>query len=597
VLGVHPPEGITMHEALAAHVQGRRMLILLDNAEHLLPELVDELGPVVGAVGPSLLVTSRERLGLTDEHVFAVPALDADDAVEFFRTRASMLGIAVEPGDALATLCERLDRLPLALQLAAARLPVFSIQQILDRLSQKLDLLKGARDAEPRHATIRATIEWSHELLSEEERLLFRRLAVFVGGATLEAAEDVCDAHVDVLHGLLDKSLVQRREDAPEPRFWMLESIGDFARGRLSDSGELVDLRYRHADRFAAFARSMGERLLAGEPEEGPVSLLHADIDNLRAAVAFALETADTRIVREVTAALPMYWVFRGLYREARSWLDRAIELEPHDDATQRRLLSGLAMIAYAQGDHVVAVKAADDAAALAMQLTGATERYAALRDRAFAAMTKGEWSAADEIWGQTFEAAAEADNGVGMSACRINRAYGANRDGRHEQAASLLGENLPFVRSRGQTRCEATTLGSLAETSVYRGRPQDAAGDALLAARRALQIDDVPTAAWALDMVALSSAARGDGNSAATILAATEVARESLGAEPDDDEQGIRERALSLLDEADAEAAWTRGRSLDLGAALELASSVLTAEPVTEDSLRERRAGGHVLG
>ena len=573
-LGVRPPEGVPMREALAERLEGRRTLLLLDNAEHLLPGLVAELGPILSTDGPTILVTSRERLGLTDEHVFTVPTLAQDDAVDFFRTRASMLGIAVEPSGLLLTLCDRLDRLPLALQLAAARLRVLSLEQIHDRLSQRLDLLKGARDADPRQATIRATIAWSHELLSEEEQTAFRRLAVFVGGATLAAVEEVGRTDADTLLALLDKSLVQRREDAPEPRFWMLESIGDFARERLDDAGERADLRARHAAFFRELARAMGDRLRAGEPEEGPVALLHVDIDNLRAAVAFGLETGDAALVREITSELPMYWVVRGQYAEGRGWLDRALALAPDEDPTRRRLLSGLAMIAYAQGDHTIAVPVADEAAALAMRLAGADERYAGIRERAFAAYAKGELETAEGLWVEAFEAAAEADNGVGMSASRINGAATSNKGNRFERAYGLLSENLPFVRSRGQTRCEATTLAALAETTVYLGRPQDGEADALEGARRARQIDDDPLTVYALDVAAVGAADRGDHEVAATILGATEAAREAMGNEPDEDEQRIRDAAIERFNRAAFEEAWARGKELDLDAAVELATS-----------------------
>jgi predicted ATPase len=529
------------------------------------------------------VVTSRERLGLTDEHVFAVPTLEAEDAVAFFQTRASMLGIAVEPSEALSTLCERLDRLPLALQLAAARLSVFSVEQLLERLSQRLDLLKGARDADPRQATIRATIEWSHELLSEEERAAFRQQAMFVGGATLAAVEEVGGTDADTLLALLDKSLVQRREDAPEPRFWMLESIGDFALERLDEAGETADLRARHAAFYRELARAMGDRLRAGDPEEGPVTLLHADIDNLRADVVFGLETGDAALVREITSDLPMYWIVRGLYAEGRAWLDRGGARAPDEDQTRRRLLSGLAVIAYAQGDHAVAVETADEAAALAMRLAGVDERYAAIRERAFAAYAKGELETAEGLWAEAFEAAAEADNGVGMSSCRINGAATSNKGNRFKRAHGLLSENLPFVRSRGQTRCEATTLAALAETTVYLGRPQDGEADALEGARRARQIDDDPLTVYALDVAAVGAADRGDHEVAATILGATEAAREAMGNEPDEDEQKIRDAALERFDRAELEPAWQRGKGLDLDAAVELAlnarGETMTAE------------------
>jgi non-specific serine/threonine protein kinase len=287
--------------------------------------------------------------------------------------------------------------------------------------------------------------------------------------------------------------------------------------------------------------------------------------------------------VREITAALLMLWLVRGLYAEGRAWLDRAIALEPEEDEIQRRLLSSLAVIAYSQGDHAVAVAAADEAAALAMRLVGVTDRFTALKTQAFAAFTKGDLATAEELWEQAFDAAEAADNGVGMSACRLNLAMAANQGGRHDRAEELLGENLPFVRARGQTRCEANTLVSLAETWVYRDRPRDAAPDALGAVRRARQIDDVPLMVYGLDLVAVSAAASGDVEVAATILGATEAAREAMGVGPDEDEQRIRTAALAIIDGADVEAAASRGRGLDLATVLELASSTDDVDPAGE--------------
>jgi predicted ATPase len=224
--------------------------------------------------------------------------------------------------------------------------------------------LKGGRDVDPRQQTLRAAIEWSYELLDENEQRLFARLAVFRGGCTLAPAEDVAEAELDVLQSLVDKSLVRRTDE----RFWMLETIRDFAAERLEQSNEADALRRRHAVHFREFAEHLDAVLRAGEPEEGPVSALEVEINNLRAAVDLGLQVGDVELVREITAALPMYWVTRGLYSEARSWLDRAIALDDNEDDTRRRLLSALGTIAYGQGDHAVAVAASDEAASLAMQ-------------------------------------------------------------------------------------------------------------------------------------------------------------------------------------------------------------------------------------
>ena len=356
-LGIREEEGVSLEGTLLARIGGRRMLVVLDNAEHLLPELADVVVRLLEASdGLVVLVTSRERLQVSPERVVAVPPLTAGDAAALLGERAGAAGVSVERSPVLDRLCARLDRLPLALELAAARLRVFSPEQLLDRIGSRLDLFTGPRDAELRHRTLRAMIEWSHDLLTGPEQALLRRLAVFTGGCTVEAAESVCQPEPGALDGLLDKSLLQRRDDAPEPRFWLLESVGDFAAERLTLAGEAPGLRARHADYFRELATRMDAALRAGEPEEGPVAVLAADIGNLRAAVESGLEAGDSGLVRQITAALAMYWVVRGLYTEARAWLDRALALDDAQDRTRQRLLSALGTIAYAQGDHMVAV-------------------------------------------------------------------------------------------------------------------------------------------------------------------------------------------------------------------------------------------------
>jgi len=270
-----------------------------------------------------------------------------------------------------------------------------------------------------------------------------------------------------------------------------------------------------------------------------------------------------------------MYWIVRGLYAEARSWLERALELADAEDDTRRRLLSALGTIAYAQGDHLAAVAASDAAATLATRLGGATKPLELLKEQALAALRKDDFEAAEKLFRERLAVAIAVDNGVGTSSCRLNLAYIANKTRRHDRAEALLAENLPFVRSKGQTRCEANTLAGIAETTVRRDRPQDCAEEALLGATRALQIRDNPLAVYCLDLFAASASARGEGRRAATILAATEAAREAMGVGPDEDEAAIRARALELLGRGGraVESAWAEGRTLDLASALELAT------------------------
>jgi predicted ATPase/class 3 adenylate cyclase len=577
VLGVREEEGAGLERALLARFEGRRMLVVLDNAEHLLPGLADVVIRLLAASNRLVvLATSRERFQLSAEHVVAVPPLPAGDAVALLRERAAAAGVPVDQSPVLGRLCERLDRLPLALELAAARLRLFSPAQLLDRIDSRLDLFTGPRDAEPRHRTLRATIEWSHDLLAGPEQALFRRLAVFAADCTLDAAESVCQPEPGALDGLLDKCLVVRGDDAPEPRFGMLESIRDFAAERLAADGEGPALRARHAGYFRALAEQMDAALRAGEPEEGPVAVLAADIGNLRAAVEFGLQAGDTQLVREITAALHMYWDVRGLYSEARSWQDRALALTDVRDVTRQRLLSAQACTARVQGDYMAAQAASDEAAALAMALAGETDLYESLRARASAARSRDDLRTAGALLLEALGVALAAGNGVGTSSCRLGLTQMANEQGRHDEADDLLAENLPFVRGLGQIRCEGFTLAFMADTSIRRGRLPDCAAPALLGATRALQIGDKYLAAWSLELFAAAVAAAGDQRRAAAILAAVDEARHSMGVEPDADEQAPRQQVLKLLDPhgQDFALGHAEGQGLDLPAALALAAS-----------------------
>jgi predicted ATPase len=551
-------------------LQGRRTLVLLDNAEHLLPEIAGPIASLL-ASAPSLvlLVTSRERLQLAGERLFEVPVMTPDDAETFFLGRARAIAASVEPSEVMTTLIDRLDRLPLALQLAAARLRLFSVEQLLERLSARLDLSSGDRDADPRQRTLRSTIEWSHDLLSDVERELFRRLNVFSGGATLEAVQAVAGGDVDTLQALLDKALVQRRDELGEPRFGMLESIRDFAAERAEAAGELAELRARHAAWYRDLAAAAESSLRAGDPEEIHVAALEADIGNLRSAMSFGIETGDGRLLRSIVAALPMYWLMRGRLAEARSWLERALDAEPDEDELRARLLSGFATVVALQGDHVAAVTASDEAAALATRLGGATDRLDALRAQAAAAWRKGDRSHAEDLYEEMFRVAVAVDNGVSTSSCRINLATIAIETDRPERAESLLRENLPFVLARGQSRCEANTLALLAETSLRLGRAEEVTDPAGTGAVRAAQIGDEPLLVYCAELVAAAAAGGGDARRAALILGAADAARRVMEAEPDDQEAFIRtwteERLLGSLEPPAIEAAREEGERLDL--------------------------------
>ncbi len=304
-------------DALAEHIGERRMLLVLDNFEQVV-EAAAEVGALLTAC-PSLsvLVTSRELLRVQSEAEYPLAPLQPDEGVGLFCERARL-----EPSLVIVDLCSRLDQLPLAIELAAARARLLTPEQLLERLSRRLDLLKGGRDAEPRQQTLRATIAWSHDLLEPEEQALFARLSVFAGGCTLEAAEEVCDADLDALQSLLEKSLIRRTGE----RYWMLETIREYATERLEDAG--ADVLDRHLAWFLALAEEAELDSRTGDRDRW-FDRLEADHDNLRAALARARAAGGAELEVRLAGALWRFWAARGYVSEGRRRLEESLERSP----------------------------------------------------------------------------------------------------------------------------------------------------------------------------------------------------------------------------------------------------------------------------
>ncbi len=339
--------GLGASGPLAESIGQRRLLLLLDNFEHVIAAAVGLSQLLSACPNLDLLVTSRERLQIGGEHVYPVPVLTRPDARALFAARARAVQPEFEPGPALDELCDRLDDLPLALELAAARTAVLTTEQLLARLGQRLDLLRGGRDADLRQQTLRATIEWSYDLLDRDERELFARLSVFEGGCTLEAAEGVCDAGLDGLQSLVDKSLVRLREGE---RFWMLESVREFALERLRDSGAEDDVQRRHAEFFLQLAESA--HLSADTVDLGQRhDLVIPEQDNLRGAIDHALERGDALLGLRLTVALEQFWVVQDP-NEGRRRLELLLAAAPDAPAPWRaRALRTLGGTTYIAGD------------------------------------------------------------------------------------------------------------------------------------------------------------------------------------------------------------------------------------------------------
>ncbi|HUG94543.1 MAG TPA: adenylate/guanylate cyclase domain-containing protein [Pleomorphomonadaceae bacterium] len=317
-------------DGLADHIGEREMLLLLDNLEQVVGA-APELATLVEACPHlRLLVTSRERLRVRGEVEYPVLPLADPEAVDLFTERAR-----TEPDASVRQLCQALDNLPLAIELAAARASVLTSVQILERLSGRLDLLKGGRDADPRQATLRATIEWSHDLLTPPEQRLFARLAVFAGGCTLEAAQAVAEADLDTLQSLVDKSLLRHTAD----RFWMLETIREFAAERLAASGEADAVQTRHAEHFLALAEEAYAERLTLMSRWFPV--MEVEHDNIRAVLDW------TRVRRPAAAlqllgAVTHFWQLGAHLSEASERTLAALPRHESRDWVRARALTHL---------------------------------------------------------------------------------------------------------------------------------------------------------------------------------------------------------------------------------------------------------------
>ena len=372
-LGVRRGAGQSMVEALEQHLRERQQLLLLDNFERLL-DAGASLTRLLGAC-PRLkvLVTSRVVLRLRGEHRYEVPVMalpppgyrpsaevDRYEGIHLFAERAraarSDFEVTADNTPAVMELCRRLDGLPLAIELAAARVGLLPPEAMLARLGNSLALLTdGARDLPDRQRTLRTTLDWSYDLLDVEERSLFARLAVFVGGWTLDAAEAVCDIGdgAEVLRhlsALVDKSLVQQATAHDEPRFTMLETVREYALEQLEVRGEGERFRRRHAGFFLRLAEEE-ERASRGPLQRAWLDRLEAEHDNLRAALEWSLTSRnDTELGLQLTGALSHFWYVREHHNESRAWLERALQIGG-GSAARARVLVSAGRLAWFQGE------------------------------------------------------------------------------------------------------------------------------------------------------------------------------------------------------------------------------------------------------
>jgi predicted ATPase len=547
-------------DGAAAHIGEREVLLLLDNLEQVVDSANELLGLVEACANLKLLVTSRELMRIPGEVEYQVLPLAGTEAVELFATRSQL-----EPDDTVVELCRRLDNLPLAVELAAARASVLSPAQIVDRLGARLDFLKRGRGFDPRQQTLRSTIEWSHDLLSADEQRLFARLAVFAGGSTLDAAERICDAELDTLQSLVDKSLVRHTHE----RFWMLETIHEFALERLRAGGEEDDLRYRHATKFLKLARAAQSDLLLGVAQLEWHPRLDDELDNLRAALDWAYAEQPALAV-ELAAGLGRYWWMRAP-NEGMAWLERALAQPELPPQARAAALEAAAGTAWFLNDPERTAALAAEALALSREIGDRVAVGRLLNVTAPPLMAAGRNDEAEHVLTEALALNQElgAEGEVALSVNLLGHA--AYDRGDREKAAEMWGRSVELARRDGILWMLANNLDNLAELRLAGGDLEEARELCREAIVRGLELGEEPGTLVSLGLFSLIAASSGDEEKAGLLWGAVERLDEDLG------ETYVRadaERFREQLGERgpEFEKAVARGRLLTLAEAAALA-------------------------
>ena len=558
-------------DGLAEHLADKLLLLLFDNFEHVMEAAPGVSELLASCPNVHLLVTSRELLRVPGEQAYPVPPLEPEDGTKLFLARARAALPSFVPSTAVPELCARLENLPLALELAAARVRVLSPEQLVERLSQRLDLLKAGRGVDPRQQTLRATIEWSHELLTEDEQRLFARLSVFTGGCTLESAEAICDADLDTLESLVDKSLVRVRED---DRFWMLETIREYAVERLDKSDEAEMFRGRHAEHFLELGEEaeLNTRVYSGEW----IRRLELEHDNLRAALDHLAASGENELVLQLAGALSVFWHEGGHVAEGRRRLEGALQGQERSTPARARALTGAALMAYGSGDVTAARSTAGQALELHRRLGDARGAAFNLNVLCVAAIEEGDLEQAQRFAEESLALFREAGDERESVAATRTLAFTYHSRGDLDRARTLHESNLAQAQALGFKETEAGTLGSLAMIAFEQGRVDDALALGKQNLLACLDFGSLQGIAQSLCRSAATFAVLpGKAATAARLLSCFEGLREQIGVS-EAWVARMNEQTLSAirarLDESAFAEAWEQGRALTIDEAVALA-------------------------
>jgi predicted ATPase/DNA-binding CsgD family transcriptional regulator len=606
-LGLQDRGGSPPVRQLIDHLAGRQAMLVLDNCEHLLPAcavLADRL--LRDCPGLRVVATSREPLGIAGEVLFLVPPLPSPqpgdrlgpadlhrfESVMLFAARAQAVaaGFDLTVGNhaAVAEICHRLDGLPLAIELAAARVRVLTPGQILDRLADRFALLsRGGRDAPARQQTLRACVDWSFELCDKPERLLWARLAVFVGGFELDAVEGVCADELlpvgdllDVTAALVDKSILVRDDvrTGDGARYRMLETIRGYGQEQLREAGEQRILRGRHRDWYQRLAAEATAGWIS-ERQADRMARLTREHPNLRAAFEYSLtEPGEADAALDLAVALPSsYWSRRGMFGEARRWLDRALAQTGTMCARRARALLIDSHLAITQGDHVVGLRLLDQGEDLARRVGATVELVYAAFVRGLDMLFRGDFPAANaafERMGAILSDVPERDSGLVLDMRLLqltSLGVAAALVGDHDRAGACARDNLAITEPRGERYYRSQAQWVRAVSAWRQGRVQDTM-TALVAGLRLKQgagsIDPYGTAGC-VEALAWVAAGRRQDERAATLLGAADALRTEIGTSVTTlgpvigDHEACERQTRARLGDAAFTAAFTRGQTL----------------------------------
>jgi len=602
-LGVREAPRQPQLETLSEHLGDGHALLLLDNFEQVV-----EAAPTISALLEScpqlaVLATSRTPLRVRGERELAIPPLatpasfDADlqslsqyAAVALFiqRARGVRAGFAVtdENASTIAEICHRLDGLPLAIELAAARLKMLSPETLLARLASRFEVLRGGtRDLPERHQTLRGAIDWSHDLLGDAERRMFRRYAAFAGGSTLEAAEAVCGIEpdlalgaLDVIASLLDSSMLTTSGgDEGEVRIGMLDTIRAYAAERLLESGELDRIRRNHAQYYCALSEQAQEHLV-GPDEPRWAGRLRAERDNLRLALEWSQEH-DVELGLRLASSLFRFWEAHNVFVEGYGWLTTLLARPSPSSAARGAALHAAAALATYLGEYETARGYVRDALAIFEQLDDKQHIATALNELGVLASYEGDF--ADAV--RFLEESLALKRGLGDDRLTANSIMNlglvAGWAGDHERGYELHAESLGLFEQTGEAFGKAIANLNLAHAAMRLGRLDEARERQVASLRLLDDVGDGDGCAECLEDLAMLANARGDERRAAQLFGVAAVVREEAGTQPPLPRLAEIERELdstrSRLGRTAFDAEWQAGREMSVEEAIALVGAL----------------------